>query len=298
MKIRRIKVLLAKGWYVAVWCVSYSLFSMICSFASAREQSVSAVVTQDVIKAGDLISGRVTDGVDPLWMVNITERDSKYRIVAHSVTDIEGKFALRLVNPADKLEITYVGYQTVDTVINSTYYEIRMKEYDGIPTVKIADDRTIVTMYGPLPPSISMEEFEGLGITTVDEALDGVIPGLDIVFNSGDLAYGPPVRSLMKRIDGADIEKPLVVLDSKTKRIDAAKLESFVFENFFNRKSLAGLLGVEKSSLKAVRYLQDPQSWTLYGRDGFWGVVEILTKEQYRKLKKEGKLEDDWQLLK
>ena len=74
MKIRRIKVLLAKGWYVAVWCVSYSLFSMICSFASAMEQSVSAVVTQDVIKAGDLISGRVTDGVDPLQMVNITER--------------------------------------------------------------------------------------------------------------------------------------------------------------------------------------------------------------------------------
>ena len=125
-----------------------------------------------------------------------------------------------------------------------------------------------------------------------------MIPGLDIVFNSGDLAYGPPVRSLMKRINGADIEKPLVVLDSKIKRIDDAKLESFVFENFFNRKNLAGLLGVKKSSLKAVRYLQDPQSWTLYGRDGFWGVVEILTKDQYRKLKKEGKLEDDWQLLK
>ena len=102
----------------------------------------------------------------------------------------------------------------------------------------------------------------------------------------------------MKRIDGTDVKKPLVVLDSKIKRIDAAKLESFVFEDFFNRKSLAGLLGVEKSSLKAVRYLQDPQSWTLYGRDGFWGVVEILTKDQYRKLKKEDKLEDDWQLLK
>ena len=298
MKIRRIKVLLAKGWCKVVCFVSFSLLSIVCNHASAREQSVSAVVTQDVIKAGDLISGRVTDGVDPLQMANITERDSKYRIVAHSVTDIEGKFALRLVNPADKLEITYVGYQTVDTVINSTYYEIRMKENDGIPTVKIADDRKIVTMYGPLPPSISMDEFEGLGITTVDEALDGVIPGLDIVFNSGDLAYGPPVRSLMKRIDGADIEKPLVVLDSKTKRIDAAKLESFVFENYFNRKSLAGLLGVEKSSLKAVRFVENPKAMTIWGRQGFYGVLEILTKDQYRKLKKEGKLEDDWQLLK
>ena len=121
------------------------------------------------------------------------------------------------------------------------------------------DQGDLPPVVSSIVPTINMEEFEGLGITTVDEALDGVIPGLDIVFNSGDLAYGPPVRSLMKRIDGADIEKPLVVLDSKIKRIDDAKLKSFVFEDFFNRKSLAGLLGVEKSSLKAVRDLQDPQ---------------------------------------
>ena len=135
-------------------------------------------------------------------------------------------------------------------------------------------------------------------IQSVDEALTGKVAGYEILFESGDLAYGPPVRSLMKRIDGTDVKKPLVVLDSKIKRIDDAKLESFVFENFFNRKSLAGLLGVEKSSLKAVRFVENPKAMTIWGRQGFWGVVEILTKDQYRKLKEEGKLEDDWQLLK
>ena len=208
MKIRRIKVLLAKGWYVAVWCVSYSLFSMICSFASAREQSVSAVVTQDTIKAGDIISGTVTNGEEPLQMVNVTERDSKYRIVAHAVTDIEGKFSMRLVNPAHRLEITYVGYETIDTVINSTYYEIRMKEYDGIPTVKIADDRTIVTMYGPLPPSISMDEFEDLGITTVEDNLQAygaprtVISGITRITRSPATRRSEvlPIGNLSRRI--------------------------------------------------------------------------------------------------
>ena len=68
MKIRRIKVLLAKGWYVAVWCVSYSLFSMICSFASAREQAVTAVVAQDTIKTGDIISSTVSDSLPPISM--------------------------------------------------------------------------------------------------------------------------------------------------------------------------------------------------------------------------------------
>ena len=280
MKIRRIKVLLAKGWCKVVCFVSFSLLSIVCNHASAQ-------------KAGDMISGVVRDNEGPMMLVNVTQRDSLDRIVAQSITDKEGKFSFPLLNPGNTIKVTYLGYETVDIPIDKSYFEIRMKDNPGFEQVELTAD-------GKHGGSgiIDMSVYDGLPMTTIDEALVGIVPGLEIVFNTGDLAYGPPVRSLMKRIDGADIEKPLVVLDSKIKRIDAAKLESFVFEDFFNRKSLAGLLGVEKSSLKAVRYLQDPQSWTLYGRDGFWGVVEILTKEQYRKLKKEGKLEDDWQLLK
>ena len=293
MKKRRIRVLMAKGWCKVVCFVSFSLLSVICNHASAQ-------------KAGDVISGVVSDKEGPMMLVNVTQRDSLDRIVAQSITDREGKFTFPLLNPGNTIKVTYLGYEPVNLPINKLYFEIKMKDLGDLPPVVIELDRVMETTGIPVPlsdvssivPTINMEDFESLGITTVDEALDGVIPGLDIVFNSGDLAYGPPVRSLMKRIDGTDVKKPLVVLDSKIKRIDDAKLESFVFENFFNRKSLAGLLGVEKSSLKAVRYLQDPQSWTLYGRDGFWGVIEILTKDQYRKLKKEGKLEDDWQLLK
>jgi len=132
----------------------------------------------------------------------------------------------------------------------------------------------------------------------VDEALEGKVAGFDILFESGDLAYGPPVRALMKKNDGVDVSKPLVVLDSEIKEIDDAKLESYVFEDFFNRKSLAGLLGVKKRSLKAVRYVENSKAMTIWGRQGFYGVLEVLTKKQYRTYKKEGKLEDDWQILK
>ena len=284
MKIRRIKVLLAKGWCKVVCFVSFSLLSVIYNHASAQ-------------KAGDMISGVVSDKEGPMALVNVTQRDSLDRIVAQSITDREGKFTFPLLNPGNTIKVTYLGYEPVNIPINKQYYEIRLNELPGNEVHEVSAAFAAGESKGEFRPII-VDTTNLKNITTIDEALDGVIPGLDIVFNSGDLAYGPPVRSLMKRIDGADIEKPLVVLDSKIKRIDDAKLESFVFENYFNRKSLAGLLGVEKSSLKAVRYLQDPKSWTLYGRDGFWGVVEILTKDQYRKLKKEGKLEDDWQLLK
>ena len=293
MKKHKIRVLIAKGWCKVVCFVSFSLLSVICNHASAQ-------------KAGDMISGVVSDKEGPMMLVNVTQRDSLDRIVAQSITDREGKFTFPLLNPGNTIKVTYLGYEPVNLPINKLYFEIKMKDLGDLPPVVIELDRVMETTGLPVPlsdvssivPTINMEEFEGLGITTVDEALDGVIPGLDIVFNTGDLAYGPPVRSLMKRIDGTDVKKPLVVLDSKIRRIDDAKLESFVFENFFNRKSLAGLLGVEKSSLKAVRFVENPKAMTIWGRQGLYGVLEILTKDQYRKYKKEGKLEDDWQLLK
>ena len=152
MKKRKIKVLIAKGWYVAVWCVSYSLFSLICSFASAQEQTVTAVAAQNTIKAGDMISGTVSDSEGPMMLVNVTERDSANRIVANSVTDKDGNFSIRLVNPSDRLQIIYPGYEVVDTAISGTYYKIRMKVDEYFPPVVIEAERIDeMTMYGPIP---------------------------------------------------------------------------------------------------------------------------------------------------
>ena len=75
-------------------------------------------------KAGDVISGVVEDNEGPLMMVNVTERDAADRIVAHAITDIEGNFSFRLQNPKDRIQISYVGYETVDIPINKTFFEI------------------------------------------------------------------------------------------------------------------------------------------------------------------------------
>ena len=259
MKIRRIKVLLAKGWCKVVCFVSFSLLSVVCNHASAQ-------------KAGDLITGTIFTEEGPLAMANVCERDSRNRIVANSFSDIEGRFGFRLVNPENKIEVTYIGYYRVELPIDRMHYEIKMIESD---------------------------DFDSLGITTVDEALTGKVAGYDILFESGDLAYGPPVRSLMRMMDEVGDRKPLVALDFVKREIDKAKLESFDFENLYNdRDSLASLLGVKKSRLKAVRYLKNAKASAMWGRFGENGVIEIITPKTYRKYKREGKLEDDWQLLK
>ena len=262
MKIRRIKVLLAKGWYVAVWCVSYSLFSMICSFASAREQAVSAVVAQDVIKAGDIISGRVSDNGGPMMLVNVTERDSLNRIVAHCATDVEGRFSFRLVNPADRIEVTYVGYQTVDTVINSTYYEIKLIENKDFPPVIVVSERIVdASMYGPWPPikqtkelpAISMDEFEGV----------------DVAFSSG--------KHLI-------INKPLLVLDGNTITPDSTAWAGFdITKTEYSKDELARLFGVKARKIKTVTVLKGEAATAVWGMKGWAGVIDVQTRKGIRK---------------
>lgn len=100
--------------------------SRILSFVLMLAIQASAV-TVFAQKAGDIITGVVCDNEGPMMMVNVTERDQDDRIVAHAITDKDGVFAFKLVNPKDRLNITYVGYETVDIPFDKLHFDIKMK---------------------------------------------------------------------------------------------------------------------------------------------------------------------------
>lgn len=101
--------------------------------------------------AGDTISGIVCDSLGPMMMVNVTERDSSDLVVAHSVTDFWGYFSFRLVNPDDRIRVSYVGYETVNIPIDTAFIEIKMKEQDDLPPVEITTDPGYKTTGIPIP---------------------------------------------------------------------------------------------------------------------------------------------------
>lgn len=101
--------------------------------------------------AGDTISGVVRDSLGPMMMVNVTERDTSDRIVAHTITHMDGYFSFRLVNPDDRIRISYVGYETVNIPIDTTFFEIKMKEQDDLPPIEIIPDRRQEAIGPPIP---------------------------------------------------------------------------------------------------------------------------------------------------
>ena len=112
---------------------------------------VTTVFAQDKPKAGDTISGIISDKYGPAMMVNVTERDSSDRIVAHTITDLAGNFSFRLVNPDDRMQIPFVGYETVVIPIDTTFFEIKMKEQDDLPQVEMNADSSYKYKGIPIP---------------------------------------------------------------------------------------------------------------------------------------------------
>ena len=104
------------------------------------QAAATTVFAQDKPKAGDTISGIIRDSIGPMIWVNVVELDSSYSVVAHTVTDFGGNFSFRLVNPDDRIQITFVGYETVDIPIDTTFFEIKMKEWDELPQVEMNTD--------------------------------------------------------------------------------------------------------------------------------------------------------------
>ena len=112
---------------------------------------VTTVFAQDKPKAGDTISGIISDKYGPAMMINVTERDLLDRVVAHSLTDFWGYFSFRLVSPENRIRIITVGYETVDIPIDTTFFEIKMKEWDYLPQVEMNADSSYKYKGIPIP---------------------------------------------------------------------------------------------------------------------------------------------------
>ena len=130
---------------------------------------IQAVVTiVSAQKAGDIITGVVNDDEGPMMMVNVTERDQDDRIVAHAITDMDGVFAFKLVNPNDRLNITYVGYETVDIPFDKLHFDIKMK-VNPIPTKDYPQKAT-----RPLNSKLSKKSLDDAGFDRLPDWMDAV----------------------------------------------------------------------------------------------------------------------------
>ena len=146
-----------------------------------QEQQSTAKKTkkEKAVKAGDKISGTVSDEAGPLMAATVCEIDVNGRIVNSAITDINGHFTMKVRNPQDRLRFSYVGMRTVMHAINQTNFKIVMESATHIVDVPVKSKRRFTGEGLPIPQreivnapkNFSMSEFEGLEIGDEEEGV-------------------------------------------------------------------------------------------------------------------------------
>ena len=219
-------------------------------------------------------------------MVNVTERDPSNRIIEACVTDFEGNFSMVVKNTSNVLEISYVGYKTQRVEIDSrTVFNIKMVEDNMLETVDIvAESRSrsggldiLDREMTHATQKISMDDMDGLSFASVDEALQGQIAGLDVVFSSGDVGSGTQMRLRGNSMIEGDAT-PLIVVDDNIFEVDegANIREDATAENF------AELLMINTEDIAEIEVLKDAASCAVWGSRGANGVIKIKTRRGKR----------------
>ena len=236
------------------------------------------------------ISGNVSSKTEgPLIMVNVTERDKSDRIIEAVTTDMEGNFSMVVKNTSNRLVVSYIGYKTANLEIGSrTVFNIELAEDNLIEEVVItAKPRSRNGALEILEREVSsatqkfeMSEMEGLSFASVDEALQGQIAGLDVVFSSGDLGSGTQMR-LRGTANISGNAEPLIVVNDNIWEMPQEESNSFDFSNL-NNEQFSELLSVNPDDIESIEVLKDAASCAIWGSRGANGVIKIKTKRGRR----------------
>ncbi|MBR7031277.1 MAG: SusC/RagA family TonB-linked outer membrane protein [Prevotella sp.] len=233
------------------------------------------------------VHGNVSDEMGPLMGATVCEIDGNGRIIESAVTDLNGNFTMKVRNSKDKIRFSYVGMKTITQPINKTNFKIVMTDNTTIAPVTIKSQRRVQGNGLPIPQrevanatqNFSMKEVEGLSFTTIDEAMQGRIAGLDIIGNSGDLGSGSTMRlrgaSSLSTLTDAN---PLIVVDGNVRQVS---LQNFDIANANNEK-FAELLNINPEDISDIRVLKDAAATAIYGSQGGNGVIELTTKRGAR----------------
>jgi hypothetical protein len=102
-----------------------------------REVTKAKKANKKRVKAGKKIYGVVNDEFGPVFGATVCEIDENGQVVASTVTDVNGNFTLKVVDPQDKLRISYIGLRTVMLDIDRKAYNVMMKPSTILKTVPV-----------------------------------------------------------------------------------------------------------------------------------------------------------------
>ena len=116
----------------------------------APAKKEAAPKAADDVKPGDVIKGMVKghEG-QALQKATVVETDEYGRMVATGITDSNGNFSLKVVNPKHKVRVSYVGYKSASLNINGNTYNVKLEPATTIEAVQVKGRTINADLEGP-----------------------------------------------------------------------------------------------------------------------------------------------------
>ncbi len=202
------------------------------------------------------ISGVVVDEKgEPVIGANVSEKGT----TNGTITDVDGQFSLE-VGDNSNLLVSYIGYNGQDLSIKGReIFNITLKEDSQ------ALDEVVVVGYGTQKKvnltgavsTVGSEALESRPVMTASQALQGVVPGLQITQNSGsmDKTASINIRGIATIGEGSD-GSPLILIDGMEGDLNA----------------------INPQDIENISVLKDAAASSIYGSRAPFGVVLVTTK--------------------
>lgn len=201
------------------------------------------------------VSGTVTDDTgQPLPGVTVVIKGT----TQGTVTNVDGEYTIPNIPDNATLQFSFVGMRTQEVVVgNQTTINVQMV-VDAIGV-----DEVVVVGYGTQKKinltgaveQVSSDVLENRPINNVTQALQGVVPNLNI-----NLADGKPIRSASYNVRGAS-------------SIGQGGSALVLIDGVEGDPSL-----LNPNDIESISVLKDAASAAIYGARGTFGVILITTK--------------------
>lgn len=235
------------------------------------------LVTMSFITAQRTITGTVTDAEsnEALIGANVLIKDSS----VGTITDFDGTYSLTVPAGTTTLVVSYTGYDDQDVLIGSS------NVVDVALTAGQLLDEVTVIGYGTMRrrdvtgsvASLKEEDFNKGIIISPDQLIQGRVPGVNVINNSGQ----PGGEASVKIRGNSSIRagaNPLYVIDGVPLdgRSARALSPSTDIGSIPNSNPLNFL---NPSDIQNIDVLKDASSAAIYGSRGANGVILVTTKK-------------------
>jgi TonB-linked SusC/RagA family outer membrane protein len=232
-----------------------------------------------------IVQGKLLDSdKKPISGATVAEIDDDGRTIKATRTDIEGNFSLKIANTKHKLTFSHISHKTLEQSIGDrTTFNMALEssQKDLSDVVIIAQrkvDNGMVSInekdLTTAQSRISAKDLEEMQAASIDQALQGRLPGVDIAAVSGDPGAGMQIRIRgTSSINSSN--DPLIVVDGMPYETQVPSDFNF---GAADEIGYAQLLNVAPSDIREISILKDAAATAIWGSRAANGVVVITTK--------------------